>query len=469
MDVLRVRGGKPLIGSVQLSGSKNAATKLIVASLLSDKRCTFFNVPDVWEVTQTLMMCQEVGMDFVFDRQAKILEVHTPQLKTTHVPQRFSGSNRVPILMVGALLARAEEDITVPFSVGISSDAAPLDYHEEALKALGATIERKVSKKEGSLHASASQGLKGAVITLPYPSVGATENTILAAVTAKGTTIIKNAAVDPEIVELMLFLQKLGANISLDVDRMITIQGTRLFRPAEHAIQPDRVEAAAFAALALATSGRIFVRGAEHAPLLTLLNALREVGGSFSVQDDGIEFFSETPLRGGIHVETDVHPGFLTDWQPHFVTLLTQAHGSSIVHETVFENRLGYIDTLSAMGAEITPFRQCLGGRLCRFNDHSHPHSLIVKGRTPLQATSITIPDLRAGLAYLCAAFVARGESTITGIELLTRSHEHILEKLRGLSADILLVPSSPINPLEPIDLFSFDAKPFQSIKLVQN
>lgn len=454
MDLLQVKGGKPLCGSVELSGSKNAATKLIVASLLSDKRCTFFNVPDVWDVTQTLMMCQEVGMEYVFDRQAKILEVYTPALKTTHIPQRFSGSNRVPILMLGVLLARAEEDITVPFTTGWSSDTTPLDYHVEALKSLGAAIERKETKKEGVLHASASGGLKGTLITLPYPSVGATENTILAAVTAKGTTIIKNAAVDPEIVELILFLQKLGANIMLDVDRIITIHGTRLFHPVEHTIYPDRVEAAAFATLALGTNGKIFVRGAEHESLITLLNAIREIGGSFRVDSHGIEFYAENALHGGVHIETDVHPGFLTDWQPLFVILLTQANGSSILHETVLENRLGYVDTLLAMGADITPFRQCLGGRTCRFNDHSCPHSLIVKGKTPLKPTSVTIPDLRASLAYLTAALIARGESSLSGINLLTRSYEHILEKLKILSADITLTPATPECAVD-MDLFS--------------
>ena len=454
MESLQVRGGNSLNGKVEVSGSKNAATKLIVASLLSDKRCTFFNVPDVWEVMQTLMMCQQVGMEYVFDRQSKILEVHTPELKSTHIPQRFSGSNRVPILMVGALLGRTDEDITVPFITGFSSDTTPLDYHVEALSMLGASIDQKITKMEGYVHASSSQGLKGALITLPYPSVGATENTILAAVTAKGTTIIKNAAVDPEILELMLFLQKLGANITLDVDRVITIQGTRLFRPVEHIIQPDRIEVAFFATLALGTMGRIFVQGADHSSLITLLNAIREIGGSFNVQPGGIEFFAENGLHGGVHIETDVHPGFLTDWQPLFVTLLTQTNGSSIVHETVFENRLGYVDTLLSMGADITPFRQCLGGRTCRYNDHSHPHSLIVKGKTPLKPASITIPDLKASLAYLSAALIARGESTLTNLNLLTRSYEHILEKLKTLSANFTLTSVPPTCAVE-MDLFS--------------
>ena len=311
MQSLRIVGGKPVHGTVVTSGARNATTKLIIASLLSDKRCTFFNVPDVGDVGMTLAMCKEMGMEYVWDRQAKVLEVQTKELKTTYVPHKFSGSNRVPILMIGALLARSEEDIVVPILCGSDPDARPLDFHVEALRTLGATIELRSSRKEGAFHAAAPHGLKGGLIQLPFPSVGATENSILAAVTARGTTIIKNAAVEPEILELILFLQKLGANIVLDTDRAITVQGTRLFRPVEHYILSDRIEGASFAMLALATGGRVFVQGAEHRNLITFLNTVRELGGNFSAQDNGIEFWADGPLKGGIHIETDMHPGFM--------------------------------------------------------------------------------------------------------------------------------------------------------------
>ena len=461
MQALRIVGGRPLEGTVVAAGARNAMTKLIIASLVSDKRCTFFNVPDVGDVAITLAMCQEVGMEYVWDRQAKVLEVQTKELKTTYVPHRFSGSNRVPILMVGALLARSEEDIVVPLLCGSAVDARPVDFHVDALRTLGAIIELKVSRKEGSFHAFAPHGLKGGLIQLPFPSVGATENTILAAVTARGTTIIKNAAVEPEVLDLMLFLQKLGANIVLDTDRTITIQGTRSFHPVEHTVISDRIEAASFAMLALASGGRIFVQGAEHRNLITFLNAVREIGGCFSVKHHGIEFWTEGPLRGGFHVETDVHPGFMTDWQQPFVVLLTQASGSSIVHETVYENRFGYVDTLTKMGAEISTFRQCLGNRICRFNDYAHPHSVIVKGKTPLEGMAISIPDLRAGFAYVMAALIAQGESTLTGMDFVTRGHERIVDKLHALGADITAVPSSKAGESpDCFDLFSRIALP---------
>lgn len=180
-------------------------------------------------------------------------------------------------------------------------------------------------KKEGAYFAFAPHGLKGSTITLPYPSVGATENIILAGVTARGTTTIRNAAMEPEVVELILFLQKLGAVIAIDTDRTIRIQGTRRFHEVEHTVIPDRIEAASLGMAAIATKGSVFVEGVDHASMITFLNKLREIGGGFRVRADGIEFFYDGPLQGGIHLETDVYPGFTTDWQQPFVVLLTQA------------------------------------------------------------------------------------------------------------------------------------------------
>src|SRR3984957_8462201 len=249
-------------------------------------------------------------------------------------------------------------------------------------------------KKEGAYFAHAHNGLKGTLITLSYPSVGATENTILAGVTARGITVIKNAAIEPEIVELILFLQKLGANITLDVDRTIRIQGTRRFYEVEHTVIPDRLESASWAMAAICSKGKVFVEGAQHQNMVTFLNKIREVGGGFDIKSNGIEFYYDGPMQGGLHLETDVHPGFMTDWQQPFVVLLTQASGSSVVHETVYENRFGYTETLSDMGADINLFRQCLGGKQCRFSSQCFSHSLIVKGVSALYGREISIPDL---------------------------------------------------------------------------
>lgn len=437
MEALRIQGKSQLKGTVSAQGAKNVVTKLLVASLLSNKKCRFYNVPNIEEVDITIALCQEIGMEVSWNREKKIMEVCTRQLSTSYVPQRFSGANRIPILMIGALLGRTDQDIIVPVAGGCPIGKRPVDFHVEALRRLGAVIEYKVNKHQGAYYAQAPQGLKGTVIQLPYPSVGATENTILAAVTAKGETVLKNAAIEPEIVDLVLFLQKLGANITLDVDRTIHIQGTRKFYEVEHTIIPDRIESASWGMAAIATKGSILVEGARHIDMITFLNKIREIGGGFRIKREGIEFFYDGPLQGGIHIETDVHPGFATDWQQPFVILLTQSFGASVVHETVYENRFGYTETLKRMGADITLFHQCLGGRTCRFASRSFPHSLIVQGETPLQAAEISIPDLRAGFSYVLAALVAEGVSTITGLPYLDRGYEDVVEKLRHLGGEV--------------------------------
>jgi UDP-N-acetylglucosamine 1-carboxyvinyltransferase len=436
-EVLKIQGGVPLKGEVSAAGAKNAITKLLVASLLSDKKCTFYNVPNIQEVEITVKLCQELGMQVVWDQKEKVMEVVTPELKTSYVPQRFSGANRIPILMIGALLGRTTEDIIVPTVGGCCIGQRPVNFHLHALECLGATIEYREMKKEGAYFAHAHNGLRGNVLTLPYPSVGATENAILAAVRAKGLTTIKNAAIEPEVVDLILFLQKLGAVISMDVDRTISIWGTSKFYEVEHTVIPDRIEVASYGMAAIATKGRVFVKGAQHLHLITFLNKLREVGGGFDVKNDGIEFFYKGPLQGGIHIETDVHPGFLTDWQQPFVVLLTQATGSSVIHETVYENRFGYTEILKNMGADIELFNQCLGGRGCRFAGKNFKHSAIIKGPTPLHGADISIPDLRAGFAYVMAALSASDTTTISGLGYLDRGYEAVCEKLASLGANI--------------------------------
>ena len=437
MTQLKIQGGKPLQGQIRAAGAKNAMTKLLVASLLSNKKCTFHNVPNIGDVEITVNLCREIGSEIHWDQTNRILEIATPELKTSYVPQRYSGSNRIPILMIGALLGRTDQDIIVPTIGGDLIGARPVDLHIHALHKLGARIEYREMKKEGAYFAQAHMGMKGAVIELTYPSVGATENTILAAVRAKGSTLIKNAAIEPEIIDLILFLQKLGVNIMVDADRTILIQETKRFEEVEHTVMTDRNEVASYAMAAISTKGRVFIEGAEHLHMIAFLNKLREIGGGFTVKKTGIEFFYEGPLRGGLHLETDVHPGFMTDWQQPFVVLLTQAAGASVIHETVYENRFGYTQTLKEMGADIELFTSCLGGKLCRFASSNHQHSLVIKGPTPLQAKDICIPDLRAGFAYVMAALLASDASTISNVDFLNRGYEDLIGKLTSLGADI--------------------------------
>jgi UDP-N-acetylglucosamine 1-carboxyvinyltransferase len=446
MDVLKIRGGKPLEGHVKASGAKNAITKMLVASLLSDKKCTFYNVPNIAEVEVTVELCREIGSEILWHRDEGVIETITRELKTAYVPQRFSGSNRIPILMIGALLGRTEEDIIVPTVGGCRIGKRPIDFHITALEKLGAAIEYREMKKEGAYFAHAHHGLKGSIIHLPYPSVGATENTILAAARAKGTTVIKNAAIEPEIVDLILFLQKMGVIIAVDVDRTIRIKETQQFYEVEHTVMTDRMEVASFGLAAISTKGRVFIEGAEHQNMITFLNKLREVGGGFDIKKNGIEFYYKDPLKGGLHIETDVHPGFMTDWQQPFVVLLTQANGNSIIHETVYETRFGYAHTLKLMGADVEVFSQCLGGKECRFASRNFHHSLIVRGPTPLVGREIAIPDLRAGFAYVMAALLAPELSTIAGVKFLHRGYENVVEKLSSLGAEISTGKGEPAS-----------------------
>lgn len=450
-EVLQVKGGIPLEGTVAAPGAKNAITKLLVASLLSDKKCTFYNVPNIGDVEVTVSLCREIGMQVDWDKENKVLSVVTPSLTTSYIPQRFSGANRIPILMIGALLGRTTEDIIVPTVGGCKIGRRPVDFHIDALEQLGAVIEYRGMKREGAYFAHAHDGLNGAVIDLPFPSIGATENVILAGVRARGTTVIRNAAMEPEVVDLVLFLQKLGAIISIDVDRTISIQGTDRFYDVEHTVIPDRIVAASLGMAAISTKGRVFVEGAQHEHMITFLNKLREIGGGFDVRNGGIEFFYDGPYRGGAHLETDVHPGFMTDWQQPFVVLLTQAEGTSVVHETVYENRFGYTESLKMMGADIESFKQCLGSTACRYSKRNFEHSLIVKGPTPLQAQDIVIPDLRAGFAYVMAALIATGTSIIDGVPFLDRGYEDIDAKLRSLGADIQRIPALELSSKDPV------------------
>jgi UDP-N-acetylglucosamine 1-carboxyvinyltransferase len=448
-EILKITGGKPLEGTVKAAGAKNAITKLLVASLLSDKRCTFYNVPNITEVEFTVELCREIGSEIHWDRAEGVIETATKHLKTGYVPQRFSGANRIPILMIGALLGRTTEDIIIPTAGGCKIGKRPIDFHIQALEKLGGVIEYREMKKEGAYFAHAHQGLKGAIIELPYPSVGATENSILAGARAKGTTLIKNAAIEPEIIDLILFLQKLGVAITIENDRSIRIRETHQFYDVEHTVITDRVEAASLGMAAITTKGRVYVEGAQHIHMISFLNKLREVGGGFDIKKDGIEFYYQGPLKGGILLETNVHPGFLTDWQQPFVVLLTQAEGSSIVHESVYENRFGYTETLKLMGANIELYTHCLGTHPCRFASQDFHHSLIVRGPTPLQGRDITIPDLRAGFAYVMAALTAPEESTLTGLHYLDRGYEQIVQKLSSLGVNI--ARSSPAEAIRSL------------------
>ena len=435
MPGIKVFGGTVLQGSVRVSGAKNAATKLLVASLLSDKRTILKNVPNIEDVRQTVELCRALGAVIDWDQQSQVIDIITPRILLSKVPPQFSCVNRIPILLLGALLRRCPYGIFVPILGGDAIGPRSLHFPLEGLETLGAEL---VVSKEG-YWAAAPDGLVGAHITLPYPSVGATENLILASVGAQGRTLIKNASLEVEIIELIAFLQKAGVEITTDNDKTIEIFGCRDFSPVEHTVIPDKIEAASFGMAAVVSQGRVFVEQARHEHMIPFLKVLRSIGGGFSVQETGIEFFYDKPLKGGVLLETDVHPGFITDWQQPFAVLLSQAEGCSVIHETVHENRLGYLRGLAKMGAHCDLFYECLSAKSCRYSTGNHPHSAVIHGPTPLKATDLVIPDLRAGFAYVMAALIAEGgASKIENTKMLDRGYTDWLGKLESLGARIL-------------------------------
>lgn len=436
-----IEGGRKLKGTVMVQSAKNAIGKQLIASVLTDEPCVFYDVPRITEIDAILDMLGETGTHHEWMDDSTLM-VQTSHIDSTIVSQKYSGFNRSPILMLGPLLQRAGE-ATVPFLGGCKIGPRPVNFHINALEAMGAEIETTEAGYVANA-TSTSRRLHGATITLAYPSVGATENALTTATLAEGTTVIANAAIEPEVIDTILFLQKMGAHIHIDTGRRIMVEGVSKLHGAKHRPIPDRIEAASYAAAAVATNGSITVHNARQADMITFLNALRRVGGGFKVDEDGITFF-----RAGIglrpaHIETDVHPGFMTDWQQPFVVLLTQAGGVSIIHETVYENRFGYTETLREMGADIDLSTACLGSKPCRFANKDHLHSCIVRGPSKLRGASVVIPDLRAGFAYVIAALVADGTSELSGLRYIERGYANIPEKLEAIGATIHIMETEP-------------------------
>ncbi len=437
MSLFQVTGGHPLRGRLKVSGAKNAASKVLLATLLSDEPSIIENIPLLGETDIAAEILTSVGGQV--KRDGHRWQVHTPNLSRNIVPQ-LSRKNRLPILTLGILVNRTGQ-AEVPVVGGDAIGPRPVDYHLAALKAMGA----EVTVTPTSFQARATR-LHGATISLPYPSVGATETIALAAVLAEGRTIIRNAAVEPEVIDLLQMLQTMGAMIDLGPNRTLMIDGVPRLHGTTYSVLPDRIEAASFASLALATDGDLFVEGARQADLITFLTTVRRMGGEFEVHPDGIRFFRAGPLRG-VSIETDTHPGFMTDWQQPLVTVMTQAEGQSTVHETVYEDRFGYTSVLQSMGARISTSTDCWGELPCRWWAHGYTHSCRVDGPTPLHAAVITVPDIRAGMAHLVAAVTATGQSTLTGIEHLDRGYERLDERLRSCGAEIHRrdeIPSTP-------------------------
>ena len=432
-----VEGGKPLHGEVHLSGAKNAVSKLMMASLLTEDACMLRNAPrGVGDVSITDEVLRALGSEVMWDDEHRV-RLGTKAITNTVVPLELGRKNRLAVLAVGPLLHRVGRAV-IPVPGGDRIGPRPINYHINGLQEMGAIVEDR-----DGLYYFHTKGLKGTTIKLPYPSVMATETLLIAATMARGITVIQNAAIEPEIMDLIKFLQKMGAIIEQRVDRKIVIEGVARLHGADHRILSDRNEAVSLAIAAYLTHGDVRLIGADQGTLLTFLNTLYRVGLDFSVEDDAIRFFGSDKPPRPIALETDVHPGFMTDWQQPFTVLLTQARGMSVIHETVFEDRFGYTYELNRMGADTGLYPKCLGEVECRFRERDFLHSCVVRGPTPLSATDLVMPDIRAGASYLLAALCAQGTSRVWGIEHIERGYDQLHAKLRLLGAQLERVADS--------------------------
>ena len=433
--LLRVEGGKPLRGYINVRGAKNLVPKAMVAALLGDTPSVISNVPHIRDVEVVSGLLRVHGATVDFDAKAGVLSIDPSAIETASSASinAHAGSSRIPILFCGPLLHRLGR-ATIPDLGGCHIGDRPVNFHLEILRRFGA----KVDRTDGALHLTTNgRRLQGTTIDLPYPSVGATEQTLLTAVRAEGKTVLTGAAVEPEIIDLIDVLQKMGAIISVDTDRTITIEGVDALEGFNHRAIPDRIEAGSWACAALTTGGDITVLGARQTAMSAFLNVFRKVGGAFEVKEEGIRFYHPGGELHSMAMETNVHPGLMTDWQQPLVVALTQAKGLSIVHETVYENRLGFTNALNQMGANIQLYRECLTGAECRFGARNYYHSAVIAGPTPLHGSDIVVPDLRGGFSYLIAALAAEGISHVKGINLIDRGYADFMDKLYALDAQV--------------------------------
>ena len=422
-DAWYIEPAGPLRGDVAVAGAKNSVSKHLVAAIMGDSPSVITNAPELSEVEITAGILRSLGIGVELDGTTITIEpVDQP---APRVPTEFTGLNRIPILLLGPLLHRAHEAF-VPLVGGDRIGTRPIDYHVQALQQMGAEVE---VQPHGVV--ARARRLRGARITLPFPSVGATETVLLSAVLAEGRTVLHNAAIEPEVIELALFLQRMGARLEMRPDRRFVIEGVDRLRGAHTRLLGDRIEAFSYLVAGLMTRGEVRVAGCDQDRLVTAISTLQRMGAQFDITDTWISA-SASGLQPAA-VQTDTHPGFMTDWQPPLMVLFTQADGMSVLHETVYEDRLGYVQELKAMGSEIELFDTCLGGPACRFHDTGFVHSAVVRGVSKLQGAEVTIPDVRAGFSSVIAAAAAEGPSILHGIHHLERGYNRPFDTFESL------------------------------------
>jgi UDP-N-acetylglucosamine 1-carboxyvinyltransferase len=413
MDRLSVTGGVRLRGTVRVAGAKNSALKVMAASLLTPGRSRLRNVPRILDCVIMAEVLEHLGASVDWDDDG--VTVDTTHLSSVEAPYELVRRMRASIIVLGPLLSRTgEARVAMPGGDNIGS--RPIDLHLEGLRRMGAVIEAE----HGFLLARADDGLRGASITLDYPSVGATENLLMAAVTARGTTSIDNAAREPEIADLARFLGEMGARIRGAGSATIQIDGVEALSPAEHVVIPDRIEAGTWAAAAVATRGDVTLEGARPDHLELFLEKLADAGAAIALTDGGLRV-SQRERPRAVDFVTLPYPGIATDFQPILLAMLATAAGTSIATENVFEGRFTYVDELRRMGADI----------------RTEGHHAVIRGVEQLSAAPVRALDIRAGAAMAIAALTADGVTEITDIQHVDRGYEGFEAKLSALGAEV--------------------------------
>lgn len=417
MEKLVIHGGKPLEGTVRVSGAKNAVLPIIVASMLGTTQSVLTEIPKLDDVHTVCEVITSLGVQ-IKQPQAGTLVIDASHLTSTSAPYDLVRRMRASFLVMGPLLARkGHAKISLPG--GCSIGARPIDLHLKAFEAMGAVI----NLENGDIEASVENGLKGAQIYLDFPSVGATENVLMAASLAEGRTVLENAAEEPEIVDLATYLNSMGANIRGAGTNVIRIEGVKELHGANHSVIPDRIEAGTFMVGAAMTGGDVYVENALSEHLKPLVAKLKEVGATVEEDIDGIRVIGHKPLRPA-DIKTLPYPGFPTDMQAQFMALTTICQGTSVITETVFENRFMHVDEFKRMGAKIR-----IEGR-----------SAIVEGVPRLKGADVNATDLRAGAALVLAGLVAEGETKVGYLYHIDRGYDNLVQKLQRLGADIVRV-----------------------------
>lgn len=421
MDRILIRGGNRLSGNIAISGAKNAALTLMPCALLTDEPLTLRNLPRLADADSFGHLLNELGASTAIEGTrpndfGRVLTVRASRLTSSVAPYDIVRKMRASILVLGPLLGR-EGQATVSLPGGCAIGNRPIDLHLKALEAMGAEIELAA----GYVKATAPGGrLPGGRYRFPVVSVGATENALMAAATARGTTVLDNAAREPEIVDLCNLLVAMGASIHGIGSETLTIEGRDRLHGATYAVMPDRIEAGSYACAAAITGGDVVLEGAKADDMRATLDALVEAGVTIEEKPNGIRVAANGPLKP-ITLSTAPYPGFATDMQAQFMAMLCKADGASVLTETIFENRYMHVPELTRMGADIT-----VSGR-----------TAVVRGVDRMVGAPVMATDLRASMSLILAGLVAEGETQVSRIYHLDRGYERLEEKLQGVGADI--------------------------------